>query len=184
MELLITPAGVAEAAFLAPDFLAPEAIPESTILAAQQRFICPVLGGALCDAMAGGAYPEFLDGFVRPALALYVKMSMLPSLAVQTGAAGVVEVNPPGLARARDTRLNAAVRRLRDDARALMLRAVEHLEASPDDYPEYDPARNVLRRCSIAGGMVLARKTIAGRPEDEPFEVACGTTGTADHPVQ
>ncbi len=151
MELIITPAQVAETAFLAPDFISPEAVPEATILAAQQKFVRPVLGAALCDALCRGQYPSLLADYIALPLALYTKMLMLPSLAVQAGAAGVVEAHGANLARAGEARLNAAIRRLRGDAAALMRRAVEHIESSPDTYPEYEPRD----RCSIDGGIVL-----------------------------
>lgn len=154
MKLLITPAQVAEAAFRAPDLIPADAVPEATILAAQQQFIRPVLG-RLYDRLCAGTCPELLDGYIAQPLALYVKMLMLPSLAVQTGVAGVVEANPENLVRASDAKLRGAIRRLRGDATAMMRRAVEHIESDPAAYPEYDPHANILNRCSIDGGIVL-----------------------------
>jgi hypothetical protein len=122
----------------------------------------PVLGNALCDALLRGEHPDFLAGYILPPLALYVKALMLPALAVQAGAAGVAEVNSKNMARVGDAKLRASVRRLRGDALALMRRAVDHLEsASPGSYPSYDPAANVLNRCSVEGG-------------DSSFEVESG----------
>jgi hypothetical protein len=156
MELLITPAQVAQMAFRAPDFIPLEAVSEATILAAQQKFVRPVLGDALYRAVCGGAYPDLLADYLRPPLALYVKMLMLPRLAVQSGVAGVAEAASKNLARAADAKLRGAVRSLRSDAKALMRRAVEHLESSsPGTYPEYDPDGNILNRCSTEGGVVL-----------------------------
>jgi hypothetical protein len=163
MKLLITPAGVADLAFRAPDFINPEAIDEATILAATQKFIRPVLGRALCDALLEGSHPEFLEDFVRPPLALYVKMSMLPSLALRTGAAGVVEIHSRNMARADNTKLHTAIRRLRVDAAALMRRAVDHLEAEPATYPLYNPSDNILHRVSAGGGVVLPKQMGIGR---------------------
>lgn len=157
MELLITPAQVATLAFVAPDFISPEAVPEATILAAQQKFVRPALGDALYDALCRGQYPSLLEEYIVPPLALYVKALMLPSLAVRTGAGGVVESYGANSARAGEGKLRAAIRRLRGDASALVRRAVDHIEASPADYPEYDPDRSALRRFSIAGGVVLDR---------------------------
>ena len=154
MKLLITPAQVAETAFRAPDFMTADAVPEATILAAQQKFIRPVLGG-LYDRLCAGEYPELLSEYILPPLALYVKLLMLPSLSVQSGAAGVVEVNSKNLAKASDTRLRYAVRRLRSDASALMDRAVQHIGTDPDAFPEYDARRNVRNRCSVDGQIVL-----------------------------
>jgi hypothetical protein len=154
MELLITPETVAETAFCAPDFITADAIPPATILAAQQKFIRPVLGG-LYGSLCRGEYPEFLAEYIVPPLALYVKLSMLPSLAVQAGMAGVVEADPENLVRASEAKLRDAVRRLRSDATALMRRAVERIESDPAAYPEYNPRHNVLNRCSIEGQIVL-----------------------------
>lgn len=154
MKLLITPKEVAETAFRAPDFIIPDAIPESTILTAQQKLIRPVLG-ALYDSLCDGGHPDFLCEYIRVPLALYVKMLMMPSLAVQAGTAGVVEATSKNLARAGAERLRYAVRRLRSDAGALMERAVKHLESNPADFPEYESRANVRNRCSIEGGVVL-----------------------------
>lgn len=154
MELLITPAQVAQTAFRAPDLIDPEAIPESTILAAQQKFIRPVFGG-LYTAMCAGRYAAFAEEYILPALALYVKMLMLPSLAVQAGRAGLVELDTQNLARAGEAKIRQAVRRLRSDASALIGRAVEQVENNPAQFPEYDPRDNIRRRCSTAGQVVL-----------------------------
>ncbi len=157
-ELLITPQQVAGDAFRTPDMMPPQAVSEATILAAQQKYIVPVLGAALCAAMARGTRSELLTDYVQPALALYVKMLMMPSLALQTGPAGVAELNSRNLARAGEGKLHAAVRRLQGDALALMRRATDHIESAPvGAYPEYDPELNILNRCSTDGGVVLPR---------------------------
>jgi hypothetical protein len=162
MKTLITSAQVAAEAFRAPDFIQPYAVAEATILAAQRRHIRPVLGEKLYAALCGGGHATFLEEYVRPPLALYVKLSMLPSLAVQVGGAGVVELHSTNLARAGEARTRAAARRLRSEAGALMRRAVEHVEASPALFPEYDPAENILNRCSMAGGVVLTKTACHG----------------------
>jgi hypothetical protein len=165
MKTIITSARVAQLAFRAPDLLPEDSIPPSTIVAAEERFLRPVLGAALCDALAEGAYPKLLDDYIAPALALYVKALMLPTLAVQSGAAGTVEIKSGSLASAPEAKLRAAVRRLRGDALALVRRAVEHIESSraatggdPGAFPEYDPSGNVLHRCSLDGGIALTRR--------------------------
>ncbi len=164
MELLITPAQVAQMAFRAPDFISPDAVGEATILAAQKKFVQPVLGDALFEALCRGVYPTLLADYIQPPLALYVKMLMLPSLAIQTGMAGVVEVNSKNLARVTDAKLRAVIRRLRGDALALMRRAVEHIHSSIESYPEYAPASNILNRCSTDGGIVLATRAYGKHP--------------------
>jgi hypothetical protein len=154
MKTLISPGQVSELAFRAPDFITADAVPTATILAAQHKFIRPVLGG-LYGALCRGEYPEFLAEYIATPLALYVKLLMLPSLAVQAGVAGVVEIEAENLVRASEARLRGAMHSLRSDATTLMHRAVEHIEADPVSYPEYDPRRNVLNRVSMDGGVVL-----------------------------
>jgi len=158
----MTPAEVAAAAFRAPEFIQPDAVGESAILAAQRRHIRPVVGAALYAALCRGDYVSLLEEYIRPPLALYVKLAMLPALAVQTGAAGVVELHSANLARAGEAKMRGAARRLRSDADALMRRAAEHIEASRGLYPEYDPEENVLNRCSVAGGVVLTKDVCDG----------------------
>jgi len=162
MKPLITPARVAAEAFRPPEFLQPDAVGESAIVAAQRRHIRPVLGETLYAALCGGAHPAFVEEYVAPPLALYVKAAMLPALAVQTGAAGVVELHSANLARADEAKMRAAARRLRADADALVRRAVEHVEGSRALFPEYDPEENVLNRCSVAGGVVLTKSVCDG----------------------
>lgn len=155
MELLITPAQVAEMAFRAPDFITADAVSEATIVAAQQKYLKPVLGAALYERLLAGEYSSLVADYLAEPLALYVKMSMLTLLAVQAGTGGVVEVHSANLARAGEEKLRVAVRTLRRDAGALMRRAVRHIEEAPEAYPEYDPRDNILNRCSIEGGVVL-----------------------------
>jgi hypothetical protein len=152
--LIITPAKVAELAFRAPDFISADSIGEATILAAQQKFIAPVFG-KLYERLCEGAYTDFVDEYLAAALALYVKMQMLPTLAVQAGGGGVVEVTSKNLTRVGDAKLRHAVRRLRSDAAALIDRAVAHIEAYPEEFPEYDSHQNIRNRISTDGGIVL-----------------------------
>ncbi|MDR2912443.1 MAG: hypothetical protein LBV38_03985 [Alistipes sp.] len=157
MELIISPAKVAESAFRAPDLVPSDAVSEAVILAAQQKFVRPVLGAALYEAVCRGQYPTLTEEYLAPPLALYVKLLMLPALAVQSGVAGVVEATSRNFARAGDSKIYEARRRLRGDARALMMRAVEHIESLAGAYPEYSPRENVMRRVSTEGGVILPK---------------------------
>jgi hypothetical protein len=157
VELLITPAQVAKIAFRAPDFITDDAVSEATIVAATQKFIRPVFGDALVDALVGGSYTDLLTEYIQPPLALYVKLLMLPVLAVQTGSAGVVEAGTNNLFPVGEFKTKAVLRRLRGDAAALTLRAVLHVEEDPLRYPEYDPSDNILHRLSTDGGVVLTK---------------------------
>lgn len=150
----MTPAEVAASAF--PGSLDPEGsfIPLSSIVAAQQKFLKPALNG-LYDRIAQGAYGELSEEYVKPALAYYVRYLLLPTISVQVGTTGVIQPKSQTFGSASDKAVAAIRRRTRSDATALMQRLIEHIEALPADYPEYDPAQNVLNRVSTDAGVIL-----------------------------
>ncbi len=150
----MTPAEVAAAAF--PGSLDPEGsfVPVGSIVAAQQKFLKPALNG-LYDRLEQGAYSELLEEYVKPALAHYVRYLLLPTIAAQVGTTGVVQPRSSSFGAASDKAVEAIRRRTRSDATALMQRLIEHIETLAADYPEYDPAKNVLNRVSTASGIVL-----------------------------
>ncbi len=154
MKLLITPSEVVELAFGGPDEVRDGMVNEAVIRSAQRKFIRPVLG-TLCDALAEGNYADLLDDYIKPPLALYVKMLVLPALSAQTGGLGVVRYDGDGVEAVSDESVVRLRRRLRSDADALLRIAVERIEASPEKYPEYDVAGNVLHRVSLLGGVVI-----------------------------
>ncbi len=53
-----------------------------------------------------------------------------------------------------ETRQEMQRRSLHTEARALLERAVARIEAYPETYPEYDPKKNILKRCSLDGKLV------------------------------
>lgn len=160
MNSLITAREAAEIAFPG-QFMGCEAISEATIAAAEQRFIVPVVGERLYRRMLEGAYRMLRTEYLAPALALWVKLSMLPSMAVQSGEMGVVELESGVLKGAGKEKLDLLCRRTRCEAAAMLRRAVAHIEARAEEYPEYCPQENVLNRCVIGGGVVFAER----RPE-------------------
>ena len=56
-----------------------------------------------------------------------------------------------------DDALRRRQRALRTEARTLLRRAAEHLDAHRTEFPEYDPTENILKRCSTDGGFVQMR---------------------------
>lgn len=155
MKTIMTSRQVAELVF--PRTQNPDFVPQSTVAAAEQKFIEPVLNG-LYAAMVDGRYPELAEEYVRPALALYVKYLMLPTLAAQAGSLGVIQPRGTNFEAADSSALHALRRRTRADALALMRRAVSRVESAPSEYPEYDPGRNVLRRVAMDSNVVLPRR--------------------------
>lgn len=150
----MTPSEVALTAFGGENNVLMDAITEAAIASAQQKFLRPVLGG-LYGALENGQYTELLEGFVKAALAQWVKYMVLPALSAQTGALGVIQYSGQGFSGAGDKALARLLHRTRSDARALTDTLIRHIESSPDEYPEYRPKDNAANKVSIAGGVIL-----------------------------
>lgn len=152
--MLITAQEVVAMAFTPADRVRPSQITDFAILSAQRKFIKPVLGG-LYDALMLNRYSQLLDRFVKPALAMYVKRLMLPSLSARVTPEGVT-VHTSEYSHSADTQaLRALLRSVESDARTLMLRAVDAVESAPEEYPEYNPDDNILNSRTLGCGILL-----------------------------
>ena len=154
MKTIISPAEAVALAWGTGEYMPPEAISESDIAAAQRRYIEPVIGRPLAEALAAGRYEELRAEYAAPALAMFVRLAVQPSLDIRTGCAGSVVQSGAYADPAGSEARAAAMRSLRRRGGALLRRLSERLDASPAAYPEYAPERNVLKRCSTDGGIV------------------------------
>lgn len=154
METLITPQEVIDLAFPGNFTLNTKSIGETTILSAQQKFIRPVLGD-LYDRVESGGLPELLDEYIKPPLAHYVKLLLLPVLSASVGSIGIVQPKGSTFTAADAKNLSALRKQARSEAMGLMLRAVQHIEDNPELYPEYNISDNILNRTSITSQIVL-----------------------------
>ncbi|MDR2886336.1 MAG: hypothetical protein LBU95_06115, partial [Rikenellaceae bacterium] len=127
-----------------------QAVRPAAIVSAQQKFIRPALG-PLYDSLLDGLFPDLTDSYIKPALALYVKWLLLPSLAVRSGPMGVVRHTTANAQPADPKAIAAARRRVKADATALMCCAVEHIAANPVLYSGFEPAEGPKAR----GGMII-----------------------------
>lgn len=153
MELLISKQEVAEMAFEGTYGITADRIGETIIISAQQKFIKPVLG-KLYGRIEGGRYTELLE-MIKPALAHYVKMLMIPQLAVSVGNGGITSIKSSSFNSADDGKIKAFSDIVRSEACALMRSVVEYIEQNQNKYPEYDPNDNVLNKVSICSGIIL-----------------------------
>ena len=155
MENLISPEEVASMAFAPLDHITTDDINPLTIACAQERFIVPILGEAMIEALLRGDYADLADKWVCPALALYTRALMMPALALRTSAAGVVKSGNQYLDAATENELRSLRRSTLAQATTLLRKAVARIESAPARYPEYDPRMNIWRRCRIDGGVVV-----------------------------
>ena len=154
MKTIISPAEAAALGWGTGEYVPPEAISESDIAAAERRYIVPVIGSRMAAALAEGRYEELRRDYAAPALAMYVRIMVQPSMDIRTGQAGSVVQSgacaEPAVSEARA----AAMRSLRRRAGELLRRLSDRLDAESHSYPEYDPQQNILKRCSTDGGIV------------------------------
>ena len=155
MKNIIPPARAVELAWGAGEYLSPEAIAEADIAAASHRYIEPVAGRAMVEAMAEGRYEQLRDEYAAPALAMYVRLMVQPALDIRTGQAGSVVQHSAGADPASAEARAAGLRSVRQRAGQLLRRLSERLDTAADgEFPEYDPRYNILKRCSTDGGIV------------------------------
>lgn len=87
---LIQPEEVLGYAFSPDDPIAPSHVRPSRIEAAQLRYIRPAFGNAMYRNMQMERYDDFVSGYIKPALAHYVRYEMIGELAVRASDHGVV----------------------------------------------------------------------------------------------
>ena len=154
MNTLITPAQAVALAFADGEYLAPESVTQSDIAAAEQRYLVPVIGRLLYEKLLSGSHAtEYL---AAPA-ALFTRIALQPRLDVRTGQCGTVAPKSAAYQPAGTQALRELQRSLRRQARTLLRRAAEHLETHAAEFPEYDPHKNILNRCTTDGNFVQTR---------------------------
>lgn len=154
MHTLISPREVVEIAFAGSEPLNESSVGETVIMTAEQKFIRPVLGN-LYDSLLNNLYPELLDEYIKAPLALYVKLLVLPSMAVHTGTMGIVQHHSKNMETSSRSQQSALESQTRASAMSLIKRAITHIELNPTRYPEYDGSQNILNKTSIEGHIVL-----------------------------
>ena len=157
MNTLITPAQALRRAFTPDEPLPPATIDEAAVTAAEHRYIVPVIGPALYERILDGAYEDFRADYLAAPAALFTRLTLQPRLDVRTGQGGTAQPKSDTAQPADEEARRALMRTLRAEARAMLRRAALHLRSHPDEFPEYDPSRDILNRCTTDGGFVQIR---------------------------
>ena len=154
MNTLITPAQAVALAFADGEYLAPESVTQSDIAAAEQRYLVPVIGRLLYEKLLSGSHAGFTTEYLAAPAALFTRIALQPRLDVRTGQCGTVAPKSAAYQPAGTQALRELQRSLRRQARTLLRRAGEYLFAHRNEFPEYDPENDTLRRCTTDGGFV------------------------------
>lgn len=128
-DILLEPERVIALAFGDSEFITPRMVSPAAIVTAQRRFLIPVVGQKLMDALLDGAYIILNEEYVEPALAEYVRVEMTPLT---------------------DPRRRDLLRR----AREVMRRLSDHLEGNKSQYAEYESSCNILNKISLHGAVI------------------------------
>ena len=155
MKTLITPAEVSALCFGGDSNITAGFITDSVIIAAQRKYVFPVLGEGLWAAIEQERYARLVSDYIKPALALYVKYLVLPSISSQTGMLGVVRYGGQNFSGADSQNFVRLLKSVKTEADALLKVCSEHIESSNAAYPEYNPEQNVLNSVAITGGVVI-----------------------------
>ena len=132
MKLLIDARRVLALAFTEGEYLSPDVISPNHILAAQHRYIRPIIGESLLYDLERGQHIELLDQYVAPALAEHVRLMIDLSQ---------YPVNKAQLKR----------------AQTLLQRLTDYLNANEAKYKGYSAHQNPMNRCSTRGGVIIPR---------------------------
>ncbi len=154
MKTLISPTQVRRLAFGDGEQLAPDAITQPDIAAAEERHLVPVVGRALHEKLLGGSYPELVDDYLAAPVALLARLAAQPRLDLRTGRRGTTVAYDDAARPADEATRRRLMQALRSEARALLRRAARHLATENRRYPEYVDASNILNRCTTDGGLV------------------------------
>ena len=153
-KTLITPVRVVELAF--PDgAIPPSTITEDDIAAAEERWLVPVIGRELYDAMRDGDHAVLRDDYLAAPVALFTRVALQPRLDIRTDRSGTTAPKnaygqPADTEALRDLRTQ-----LLQEARTLLRRASDYLRTHARQFPLYDPDNDILARRTIAGGILL-----------------------------
>lgn len=153
MNSLITSQEVTLIAFSPTEQIQPSSIIESKIIAAEEKFIRPVLG-KLVDALKEGKYPELLNAFIKPALAYYVRYSIIPDLSLKLNSIGAQTAFTAHSNAATDRQRSEMRMQAKDDADALLSKALRHI--AQGEYPEYEARKDVRNSIIIKGGLIIS----------------------------
>ena len=154
MKTLITSEQILALAFADAEYISPATIGSADIVAATSRYLQPIMGQPLIDALTEGEYATLLEQYVAPALAFTVRLLVQPALFLRIGDGGLMAPHSDSGTAPSSSAVEALQRSVSKRTRQLLKRLSDHLNANAESYPHYNPKLNILNRCLIDGGIV------------------------------
>lgn len=153
-KTIITPEKVAALAFYDGECIDSTAISPLDVAVAEERHIVTVVGAEMYAAMGEGRYADFCDEYVAPVVALQTRLLMLPAMVARSGRFGVSVPSSSTMKSPSAQQIGRLERSLREKARTLQRRMSRYLNEHAEQFPEYEPSRNILNRCCVDGEFV------------------------------
>ncbi|MBP3423590.1 MAG: hypothetical protein J6K57_00940 [Alistipes sp.] len=154
MKTIIDQSVVLALAFGEAEHLSRQVVGSADILVAQERYIVPILGRELTDALIEGKYSEFVEEYVAPALAFAVRLVIQPAINLRLGDSGLVAPRGEAMESPDAAATRGLLRSLKVRTRELLKRLSAFVEQNKGQFAEYDSKCNIFNRCSIDGGVV------------------------------
>ena len=148
MNTLLTAERAYSLAFSSEEPYGASAITEVDIAEAESRYLLPIIGEELYNAL--DSHNRLKTEYVEPMVAAWVRYIIEPHLATRCCSCYA----EGRITEAVNDHTERVMRALREKARALTRRLSDHLNAHSADYAEYNPKTNPLNRCFIHGNIV------------------------------
>ena len=135
-------------------YIAADAISDADIEAAIERWVVPVTGRKLLQAVERGSYSEMSNSYLKPCVAAFTRLMVQPRLSAVTSQLGVAAPASSSHKSADESMRRELMASLRVRAKALRRRLSNYLDENGRQMAEYNSEDNVLNRCSCDGGIV------------------------------
>ena len=154
MKTIIERDAVLALAFGEAEHLSCEVVGSTDILVATERYIVPILGHKMVDALIEGKYSDFMQQYVAPALAFAVRLIIQPAINLRFGDSGLVAPKGEAMEQPNTEAVKGMQRSLRIRTRQLLKRLSAAVESNKSQFAEYESKCNIFNRCTIDGGVV------------------------------
>lgn len=152
MDNLITAKEVIELAFAENSNMREESISSTSIRIAEIKYLKPVFGNMY--ALLASRYSEFLDEYIKPALAYFVKCEIMSSIAIDMSNSGVAVANPQYQSAASDKQRQRLYDSEMSKAKVLLDEALSYIHTHIEDFPDYNGVTTPKRHYRN-GGIIL-----------------------------
>ena len=166
MANLITAQEVIELAFAENSNMREESISSTSIRIAEIKNIKPTFGNMY--PLLGTTYADFTNGYIKPALAYFVKCEILSSIAIDMSNSGIAIANPQYQSAASDKQRQRLYDSEMSKAKVLLDDALAYISSHIEEFPDFAgtaPKQHYRNGGLILGGGVPARPTqVIGNP--------------------